>query len=544
MRSSSNSTDAYLEIIVAKRFQLKYLLGKGAMGAVYYADDILQKDKNFAIKFLSQTLATENIKRRFAREAGIGAQLGKKSPHIVRVLAYGMHEDKIPFYVMEFIQGKSLKALLKEQAFSLSQFFLISRQICLGLQVAHQGVELKGQICPVIHRDLKPANILITYDAQGKEIVKILDFGIAKLLGDEAGLTRTGDFIGTLAYCSPEQMEGRSLDNRSDIYSLGVVMFEMLTGKSPWNAETTKSYGDWYKVHHSQPPRSFKTANANLRLPVALEELVNKCLAKKESDRPNTINQILKALDSIEQQLPKPSSVLQKQTSPTITLESKKPPADSDTLCSQACWPKNKPIAEIVFPSSIQTSRETLATLWVMLPLQQIEKIKNDLATPYNCNFLESMSPHPMLLWTTVLHSQQHEPRWLPCFLDLKSQHGQGMARLLATTGIYRVLFFTLEQPQHCSHVMKFILTPDVCASLHNWIELSQRLDVSSKPEEAKKILKAELEKARPKIMLKLSAELSRFSTKTTVSSQPHFSAKSLNLLNKISKKILNNFKW
>ncbi|GAC1499323.1 MAG: hypothetical protein NVS2B14_12700 [Chamaesiphon sp.] len=219
------SKEPHIGQLVAQRLEVKHLIGKGAMGAVYYAEDTVHKEKSFAIKFLTQTLENETMKRRFAREAGICAQLGKKSNHIVQVMAYGLQEGKIPYYVMEFLSGQSLKDLLKEQSLSLARFFRICRQICLGLQAAHQGIEIKGKNCPVIHRDLKPANILVTTDLHQGEVVKILDFGIAKLVGDQLQLTHTGDFIGTLAYCSPDQMEGRELDNRSDIYSLGVVMF-------------------------------------------------------------------------------------------------------------------------------------------------------------------------------------------------------------------------------------------------------------------------------------------------------------------------------
>ena len=511
MTSISASNDPNIGIIIAKRIQIKHLIGKGAMGSVYYAEDIAQKEKSFAIKFL-QTLVDENLRRRFAREASIGAQLGKKSPHIVQVMAYGIHEEKIPFYVMELVRGSSLNNIVQEQPLPLARFFPICRQICLGLQAAHQGVEIKGKIYPVIHRDIKPANILIKTDPKG-DLVKILDFGIAKLLGEQAKLTGTYDFLGTMIYSSPEQMEGRELDNRSDIYSLGIVMYEMLTGKLPWEEDATSSnsYGAWYKFHHFQAPRSFKDANPNLKFPAELEQVVMKCLAKEPSDRPQTIDEVLKALEPIEtrfksSRIEPTSTARQKPASSPSSSEQVR--TDTDSACWQASWPENKPIAEIVFPYPIRTSKETLAALWVMLPRQQIQKIQQDVATPDNHNFLNSMSPHPLLLWLTVLYSQHHEPRWLPCFLDLKTQQGQAITRLLAATGFYAVLFFALEEPTRVAHVMKFAIGREKCESLKGWSEEAQRLSSSAPPEESKKLLKAELEKVKPKMLLKLAAQL------------------------------------
>jgi serine/threonine protein kinase len=336
MTSISNSTAPYTGQLIANRFQVKHLISQGAMGAVYYAEDAQQKEKPVAVKFLSQSLENEEMQQRFVREAGIGARLGKKSIHIVQVLSWGMHEDKIPFYVMEFLSGKSLKDLLKEQNLSLPRFFTICRQICLGLSVAHQGIEINGILCPVIHRDVKPANIMIASAPAFGELVKILDFGIAKLVGDQVKLTHARAFLGTLAYSSPEQMEGRSLDNRSDIYSLGVVMFEMLTGQSPWKIENAKSYGAWYRIHHAEQPRNLLAANPKLKFPQELENLVMQCLAKEPSDRPSTVGEVLKALEHIETRIAATNTPSQTTSqAPEIHLQqvlSEKDDIDSGTI--------------------------------------------------------------------------------------------------------------------------------------------------------------------------------------------------------------------
>jgi serine/threonine-protein kinase len=231
------------------------LIGKGAMGRVYQAKDMLLGGVVVAVKFLSQALLNKKMRDRFYREATISALLSEKSNHIVRVRDYGVDENEISFYVMEYLEGESLSEVIRRQPLSLPRFLNTSRQICLGLQCAHKGVVFEGQLSPIVHRDIKPSNILVTQDSSIGELVKILDFGIAKLLQSDSSQTNT--FMGTLAYCSPEQMEGKELDARSDIYSLGVMMFEMLTGEMPLCAET-HSFGSWYKAHHFTPLNPLK----------------------------------------------------------------------------------------------------------------------------------------------------------------------------------------------------------------------------------------------------------------------------------------------
>jgi len=168
--------------LLANRYQLVELVGKGAMGRVYQAKDMLLGGVTVAVKFLSQTLLNQKMRDRFEREATICAVLGEQSIHIVRVRDYGVDETEIPFYVMEFLQGDSLSDVLRDRPLSVPRFLNITRQICLGLQRAHQGILLDGELCPIIHRDIKPSNISIVQDTTLGELVKILDFGIAKLL--------------------------------------------------------------------------------------------------------------------------------------------------------------------------------------------------------------------------------------------------------------------------------------------------------------------------------------------------------------------------
>ena len=241
------------------RYRLSRLLGQGSMGRVYGAEDVALGGIPVAIKFLAQTLLNQRMRDRFEREAKTCAQLGQRSLHIVRVTDYGVDEDEIPFYVMEYLRGESLSEVITQQAIALPRFLSVTRQVCLGLQCAHQGITIDGKTYPIVHRDIKPSNVLVSRDESLGELTKILDFGIAKIMQDSSNQTQC--FMGTLAYSSPEQMEGRELDERSDIYSLGVMMFQMLTGKMPLHADT-HSFGGWYKAHHFYTPQSFEAADA------------------------------------------------------------------------------------------------------------------------------------------------------------------------------------------------------------------------------------------------------------------------------------------
>ncbi len=494
------ASDSNIGKLLINRYQLIELIGKGAMGRVYLAEDTLLGGVPVAIKFLVQTLLSEQMRVRFAHEARSGALLGQKSIHIVRVIDYGVNQDEVPFYVMEYLPGANLDDLITTQPLPLPRFLSLARHICLGLQCAHQGITLDGNICPIIHRDIKPGNVLVIQDPSLGELAKILDFGIAKFLSDQTHNTQTSSFLGTLAYSSPEQMEGCELDGRSDIYSLGIMLFEMLTGQLPLQAET-HSIGSWYKAHHFQAPKSFKTTSPTLKLPKLLEDLIMRCLAKAAGDRPQTISQILEALQLIEQRLStsQKASKLATDVKPEATETPRA--ALGDEALWQATWPSDKPVAEIVFPHPIQTQSETVAAVWAMLPRAEIQQ--RLLSTRYN-QFLCLTSPHPMVLWITAIYERHSGPRWLACYLDLKSHRGLEIVRLLGGVGHYPLLLFTLETPQQHANVMTFAIAPYQRQLLRDWLRTSQNLVSVASPTVSKGLLKAEFEKIKPKILLKL----------------------------------------
>ena len=498
--------------LLANRYQLSDLVGEGAMGRVYRAKDTVLGGVTVAIKFLSHALLNDNMRDRFEREATISALLGEKSIHVVRVRDYGVDEANIPFYVMEFLLGESINELICYQPMALSRFLTLTRHVCLGLESAHQGIYLNGELCRVIHRDIKPSNIIVIQDASLGEVAKILDFGIAKLI--QADASQTQSFMGTLAYCSPEQMEGKELDSRSDIYSLGVMMYEMLTMDMPLLPQNS-SFGGWYQAHHNFEPEAF---SSRFNLPESLQDLVFRCLAKEREDRPQSVREILEVLETFEVTQPKAQFStntnrhhdlvpqadtaidlfdLESATQKTIDLNS------ATEICLQVSWPEDKPLGKIVFTRLIDTPLGEVPVLCVMLDREDIDNRLS--STRYN-QFLYIGNPHPMVLWITLLYDREHDPKWLSCYLDLKSHKGQQIVRSLSEEKKYRILFYSLEQPQHCQHIVSSTINSDNCQKLEQWANLSQVTVSQGNAKMAKRILKQELEKLKESILTKVKA--------------------------------------
>lgn len=496
---------------ISNRYELIETIGQGSMGRVYLAGDSLLGGVPVAVKFLSQTLLNENMRSRFFREAMTCAQLGQKSMHVVRVSDYGVNEDDIPFYVMEYLKGENIGRIVQKKPLPVPRFLGLLRQILLGLRTAHNGIFVKGEIVPIIHRDIKPSNILVTSDPSMGELVKILDFGIAKLL--QAGSEQTSTFMGTLAYASPEQMEGRELDNRSDIYSLGVMMYQMLSGTLPVKP-VNNTFGSWYKVHRLTQPRSFAEFQLDLKIPRTIEEIVMSCLAKKREDRPKSIDQIIDAIAPLEDRFGSGFQISQRINtvlSKLPVVESKKPAESADitpsriesavglashllsedSFCLQQRWPAEMPVAQIVFPRLLSQDSIKMPTLWAMMPTAEIEqRICN---TRYN-NFMCTMSPHPMVLWLTAFYNRLEGPRWLPCYLDLKAAASQQILWHLAESQRYRILFFTKEAPHQCLHVRQLNVAASQRKLFKEWATTARTFPSIGEPQESKALLKRELE--------------------------------------------------
>lgn len=494
--------DEHYGRLLVQRYQLLEIAGKGSMGQVYQAKDTLLGGVIVAVKFLSRAKMSQRVRDRFMREATISALLGEKSIHIVKVRDYGLDDQEMPFYVMEFLKGDSLKDVMKNQPMPLPKFFNFMRQICLGLQCAHEGIEIDGNVTQVVHRDIKPSNIIVIKDSTLGELVKVLDFGIALLQSDESP---TG-FMGTPAYCSPEQMDGKTLDNRADIYSLGIMMFQMLTGELPLKPKTS-SFEGWFQCHHHQAPKGFDRVKAKLDLPQELKDVVNQCMAKTAAQRPADVAELLQTLERIEKAFAEASVPTTRELVAEMVVLSQLPSlVESGDLVST--WPKDKPRAEIVFPQLVERDGSDIATLWIMLSREDINKYKQN--QPH-AQFLFVASPHPMLLWLTTLYQDENYHRMLPCYLDLKKPNGEKILRVLTQTSKYQLLLFALEGDDRCVCKITGKIVSKKVNLLQEWLQESGHLPADVKQiRESKRWLKEELNALKPKLVASLQRQISK----------------------------------
>ena len=220
---------------VVSHYKILQKLGEGGMGVVYKAEDT-KLHRFFALKFLPPyLLASEDERRRFVREAQASAALSH--PNIATIFEIDESEAKI-FIALEYIEGQTLAEKVTSGPLRLDDALSIAIQTCEGLQAAHE----KG----IVHRDIKSQNIMVTTKGQ----VKILDFGLAKLRGATV-VTKVGAIVGTIGYMSPEQLQGKPVDHRTDIWALGVVLYEMIAGRRPFQGDYEEAVA--YQITNQQP---------------------------------------------------------------------------------------------------------------------------------------------------------------------------------------------------------------------------------------------------------------------------------------------------
>jgi tetratricopeptide (TPR) repeat protein len=264
------------------KYDVEGIIGRGGMGVVYKAIDP-QIGRYVAIKMITSG-GDESLIERFKSEARSTGSL--QCPNIVTVYNVG-EQDGNPYLVMQFLEGPSLESMIRKGvSLTLSETLGIIVDVCNGLAYAHQ----RG----VIHRDIKPANVIVLQDGINDGMAVIVDFGIARIVGDP-GLTKAGQIIGSIHYMSAEQLQGKELDNRTDIYSIGVVLFQLLTGALPFDA--TETAATFHKILNDSPPR----LSAYLKeYPAELEEIISRVLAKKREERYATAKDL--ALDLMRAQ--------------------------------------------------------------------------------------------------------------------------------------------------------------------------------------------------------------------------------------------------
>jgi len=268
----------------AGRYQIIEELGKGGMGKVYKAFDT-EIEERVAVKLLKPEIAAdENMIRRFKNELKLARKITHKN--VCRMYDINEHEN-IKYITMEYVPGEDLKSSIRRMGpLTAGKAVFIAKQMCKGLKEAHE--------LGVVHRDLKPQNIMIDRDGNAR----IMDFGIARSLKTK-GMTETGMMIGTPHYISPEQVTGKDLDQRSDIYSLGIIIFEMVTGRVPFEGETPINIAFMHKTEKAPDPRKF-----NAQVPLDLSRMILKCMEKDKKKRYQSVEEVLSDLREIEKEIP------------------------------------------------------------------------------------------------------------------------------------------------------------------------------------------------------------------------------------------------
>lgn len=286
--TSGPQADPLIGRVINDRFKVLALIARGGMGKVYRAEQA-PLGRVCALKVLNPNYNGEHdpeFHKRFFLEASTSSKL--RHPNTVTIFDYGSTDDGVYYMAMELLEGRTLHRTLRDNGpFEAGRALRIIRQVCRSLREAH-GLG-------VIHRDLKPANIFLVRTEDDEDFVKVLDFGLVKQLDEGGGdhLTQTGLFMGSPKYMAPEQIRGERVSAATDVYALGVVLFEMLTGKVPFDKGNSVNT---LMAHVSEPVPAMQQVNPAVNVPPAVAEFTYRCLAKRADERFPSMDALLEGL--------------------------------------------------------------------------------------------------------------------------------------------------------------------------------------------------------------------------------------------------------
>lgn len=362
--------------VLSGRYRIVDLIAMGGMGAVYLGEHV-HMHKRIAIKMLHpESEDHPEIVARFEREALVGAHV--KHPNIANATDFGKLDDGAYFLVLEYVEGTNLAELIKQGPIPPPRVARIVKQVASALAVTHD--------LGIIHRDLKPRNVMIEAGA----VPKLIDFGFAKVKVGKlpltvstesrpaSRLTGVGVIFGTINYLAPEAAHGMdAVDNRADLYALGIMMYEMLTGKHPFDATDPV---EMFTHHRTTKPPTFKERAPSLAIPAGLEAVVEKLLEKDPYDRYQSAVEVMDAIDALgieEEPPPQPNAYARSKTPPPVTVEEisrsapSPPSASSDTLHKPKKAKRKKPKAaepseSATKPGSINIALAVIATVAIL----------------------------------------------------------------------------------------------------------------------------------------------------------------------------------
>jgi serine/threonine protein kinase len=346
-------SDPFIGTTIAGRYVVEELLGVGGMGAVYRArHQFIGRD--VALKFLDPSLTrNERLRKRFLGEARAANQINHE--HIIDITDFGETEDGLVYMVMEYLEGNALSDEIERGPLELRRAMRIALQVALGLGRAHE--------LGVVHRDIKPANIYLTHKRGERDFVKILDFGVARIEKD-ARITGQNMIVGTPEYIAPEQIRSSAARPSSDLYSLGCVLYEMLTGRLPFEGKTTVLL----VRHINDMPASPSTFTSTI--PPAVDRLVMRLLAKKPEDRHRDAYHLVEDLQRLLDGLPG-RETSQKPRAQT-TRDSPIPPALTSSQHEEEHWSRT---AQLFRQLAREVHTSSNAPEWLSDAIRRIEEV-------------------------------------------------------------------------------------------------------------------------------------------------------------------------